>query len=135
MVGRETSSWQELYRRVVQTDLCAGCGACVMACPRKVLDYDPASYHPVSVQVKKDRIHAWIHLPGVTAAGFITPLPLPGDAWGPARGADGAGGGAGDGGARRSAAPRLILGLTARDGNRRNRARCERRIGAQPCAS
>jgi hypothetical protein len=29
---------------------------------------DPATYHPVSVQVKKSRIHAWIHLPG-------TPVP------------------------------------------------------------
>ncbi|MET0135366.1 MAG: NB-ARC domain-containing protein, partial [Kibdelosporangium sp.] len=25
---------------------------------------DPADYHPVSVQVKKNRLHAWIHLPG-----------------------------------------------------------------------
>jgi len=34
----------------VQTGLCAGCGACVMACPRNVLDYDHASDHPVNVE-------------------------------------------------------------------------------------
>jgi coenzyme F420 hydrogenase subunit beta len=50
MVEREKTSWQELYRQVVQTDLCAGCGACVMACPRQVLDYDHASYHPVNIE-------------------------------------------------------------------------------------
>jgi hypothetical protein len=27
---------------------------------------DPATYHPLSVAVKKSRIHAWIHLPGAT---------------------------------------------------------------------
>lgn len=27
---------------------------------------DPADYHPVSMQVKKTRIHAWVHLPGTT---------------------------------------------------------------------
>lgn len=32
---------------------------------------DPAGYHPVSVQVKKDRIHAWIHLPGTTTPPVI----------------------------------------------------------------
>src|SRR6266508_1014825 len=50
MDTRTRSSWPELYRQVVQTDLCAGCGACVMACPRNVLDYDPASYHPVNIE-------------------------------------------------------------------------------------
>lgn len=30
-------------------------------------DIDPATYHPVRIQVKKNRIHAWIHLPGTTA--------------------------------------------------------------------
>jgi coenzyme F420 hydrogenase subunit beta len=50
MDTRTRSSWPELYRQVVQTDLCAGCGACVMACPRNVLDYDPTSYHPVNTE-------------------------------------------------------------------------------------
>jgi coenzyme F420 hydrogenase subunit beta len=50
MDARTRTSWPELYRQVVQTDLCAGCGACVMACPRNVLDYDHASYHPVNVE-------------------------------------------------------------------------------------
>lgn len=27
---------------------------------------DPATYHPVRIQVKKTRVHAWIHLPGIT---------------------------------------------------------------------
>jgi coenzyme F420 hydrogenase subunit beta len=50
MDARTRASWPELYRQVLQTDLCAGCGACVMACPRNVLDYDPASYHPVNLE-------------------------------------------------------------------------------------
>lgn len=31
-------------------------------------DIDPATYHPVLIQVKKTRIHAWIHLPGTTTS-------------------------------------------------------------------
>jgi coenzyme F420 hydrogenase subunit beta len=50
MDTRTRTSWPQLYRQVVQTDLCAGCGACVMACPRDVLDYDPSSYHPVNTE-------------------------------------------------------------------------------------
>jgi coenzyme F420 hydrogenase subunit beta len=34
----------------VQGNLCAGCGACVMACPRNVLGYDDAGYRPVNVE-------------------------------------------------------------------------------------
>jgi coenzyme F420 hydrogenase subunit beta len=50
MAGSGRTSWRDLYQQVVQPSLCAGCGACVMACPRDVLAYDPASYHPVNVE-------------------------------------------------------------------------------------
>jgi coenzyme F420 hydrogenase subunit beta len=40
--------WRELYREVVDTGLCTGCAACVMACPRDVLGYTDA-YLPVQV--------------------------------------------------------------------------------------
>jgi coenzyme F420 hydrogenase subunit beta len=46
------TQWQELYHEVVATDLCTGCAACVMACPRDVLDFDhTASYHPFNVEL------------------------------------------------------------------------------------
>jgi hypothetical protein len=32
---------------------------------------DPATYHPVSVAVKKSRMHGWIHLPGATTPPVI----------------------------------------------------------------
>jgi hypothetical protein len=35
-------------------------------------DIDPANYHPVFVQVKKNRCHAWIHLPGTTTPPIVT---------------------------------------------------------------
>ncbi len=50
MVAGEKTSWPDLYERVVQTGLCAGCGACVMACPRDVLGYDQANYRPVNLE-------------------------------------------------------------------------------------
>jgi coenzyme F420 hydrogenase subunit beta len=50
MVAGEKTSWPDLYERVVQTGLCAGCGACVMACPRNLLGYDHANYRPVNLE-------------------------------------------------------------------------------------
>ncbi|MEE8603188.1 Coenzyme F420 hydrogenase/dehydrogenase, beta subunit C-terminal domain [Euzebya tangerina] len=44
-----TPQWRELYHEVVQTNLCTGCAACIMACPRNVLDYRVADYHPVQI--------------------------------------------------------------------------------------
>jgi coenzyme F420 hydrogenase subunit beta len=41
--------WRELFHEVVQTNLCTGCAACVMACPRDVLDYRVSDYHPVQI--------------------------------------------------------------------------------------
>ncbi|MDQ3931738.1 MAG: Coenzyme F420 hydrogenase/dehydrogenase, beta subunit C-terminal domain [Actinomycetota bacterium] len=40
--------WRELYREVVDTGLCTGCAACVMACPQDVLGYT-AEYLPVQI--------------------------------------------------------------------------------------
>jgi coenzyme F420 hydrogenase subunit beta len=54
MVARDAANtqWRELYHEVVETNLCTGCAACVMACPRDVLDYDhTSSYHPVNVEL------------------------------------------------------------------------------------
>jgi coenzyme F420 hydrogenase subunit beta len=46
------TQWHELFHEVVQTGLCTGCAACVMACPRDVLDYDHAStYQPVNIDL------------------------------------------------------------------------------------
>jgi coenzyme F420 hydrogenase subunit beta len=48
----EKTQWRELYHEVIQTNLCTGCAACVMACPRDVLDYDHSeSYHPFNVEL------------------------------------------------------------------------------------
>jgi coenzyme F420 hydrogenase subunit beta len=44
--------WHELYHEVVATNLCTGCGACVMACPRDVLDYDhETTYQPFNIDL------------------------------------------------------------------------------------
>ena len=51
-------------------------------------DIDPATYYPVLVKVKKNRIHAWLHLPGTAVPPVVEPSPrvavpeqdlLPGD--------------------------------------------------------
>jgi coenzyme F420 hydrogenase subunit beta len=42
--------WKELFHEVVSTNLCTGCAACIMACPRDVLDYELASYHPFNTE-------------------------------------------------------------------------------------
>ncbi len=54
MAGSDGSrtQWRELFHEVVATNLCTGCGACVMACPRDVLEYDHAeTYHPFNVEL------------------------------------------------------------------------------------
>ncbi len=52
MTAPDKTQWRELYHEVVETDLCTGCAACVMACPRDVLDYDHAkTYHPFNVEL------------------------------------------------------------------------------------
>ncbi len=50
--GTEKTQWRELYHEVVETNLCTGCAACVMACPRDVLEYDHSeTYHPFNVEL------------------------------------------------------------------------------------
>ena len=46
------TQWRELFHEVVETNLCTGCAACVMACPRDVLEYDHTeTYHPFNVEL------------------------------------------------------------------------------------
>jgi coenzyme F420 hydrogenase subunit beta len=48
VAARDNVHWHELYHEVVDTGLCTGCAACVMACPRDVLDYTD-DYWPVQI--------------------------------------------------------------------------------------
>jgi coenzyme F420 hydrogenase subunit beta len=46
------TQWRELFHEVVESNLCTGCAACVMACPRDVLDYDHSkTYHPFNIEL------------------------------------------------------------------------------------
>src|SRR6266508_3402673 len=48
----DKTQWRALSPEVVATNLCTGCAACVMACPRDVLEYDHSeTYHPYNVEL------------------------------------------------------------------------------------